>query len=91
VGIVFTSEATQPLSVLWMYMDCNLSNVASCSQTVCIYLVCVSDCYIADLVICILYRYVTRVLYWSVPKLFPTKIDETVDGEIKLRAPGFHI
>jgi hypothetical protein len=33
-GVVFTSEATQSVTVLWMYlcMDYNLSNVASCRR-----------------------------------------------------------
>jgi hypothetical protein len=31
-GIVVTSEATQVMSVLWMYMDYNLSSVVSCRR-----------------------------------------------------------
>jgi hypothetical protein len=51
-----------------------------CGWTVCIFLVCVSDCYVADLLIRILYCNVTRVPYWSVPIPLPTRMDGKAVG-----------
>jgi hypothetical protein len=96
--VVFTSEATQPISVLWMYVDHSLSSVANYSHRLCVfflymfliviwptllyvyYTVTLHVCFIGLYLICYPQESTTR---WSVT--------QTVDGEIKVQAPGFHI